>query len=64
MSHQHRRIPTKRTIRTYQHPVANIERQNLSAHGGLCYRDRCLCGAHRDTNVNGRHEERGEWEGA
>lgn len=60
--HTHRRIPTRMTVRSYQAPVAAPEEQNPSAHGNLCMRDMCACGAVRDTNVNGRHQERGPWQ--
>lgn len=36
-------------------------RQNSAAHGNVCVRAVCSCGAVRLTNVNGSHAERGVW---
>lgn len=61
--HIHRRDPRKTTIRAYQSPVAGLEDQEPRAHGGLETTFRCRCGAERRENANGRHVERGAWEG-
>lgn len=60
-THHHRHRPAKgKTIeRCYGGPVA--ERENPAAHGNIVVIDECRCGAHRATNVNGRHIERSEW---
>lgn|GEM_PF-4934588 len=36
--------------------------QNPAAHGGVCEIQICSCGAHRSVNLNGAHEEVGEWD--
>ena len=43
----------------YRGPVARIE--NGAAHGGHRVIERCTCGAGREVNVNGHHEEVGPW---
>lgn len=35
--------------------------EKRAAHGNVCVVDTCRCGAERQTNVNGRHVERGPW---
>ena len=46
--------------RPYAGPVASPE--NPAAHGNTVVREVCnSCGAHRDTNINGRHREAGSW---
>lgn len=42
-------------------PVGPARDQNPAAHGNVCIVETCMCGAERSTNVNGRHEEQGEW---
>ena len=32
-----------------------------AAHGNVTRREECGCGARRDVNVNGWHEEKGYW---
>lgn len=34
---------------------------NGSAHGNICEREWCSCGATRDININGIHTETGPW---
>lgn len=57
--HTHRAVPERQTEQYYSHPVRQPE--NPAAHGGVCFVDRCRCGATRRTNVNGWHRERGPW---
>lgn len=42
--------------------VASGDACNPAAHGGVAWLEHCSCGATREVNTNGRHEERGEWE--
>lgn len=60
MSCQH--IATKITrTRCYSSSV-NTWDPNPAAHGGVCEDVECLdCGARRSENLNGRHEEQGQW---
>lgn len=55
--HKHR--PKTSIERGYDHPVAFPE--NPMAHGNIVQIDTCSCGAVRHTNVNGNHQERGQW---
>lgn len=55
--HKHRAQSTD--VRPFFGPVAKEE--NRAAHGGICERQTCSCGAVREVNSNGRHVERGEW---
>lgn len=56
--HTHKAI--KSVIRPFFGPVSR--KQNPAAHGGICEREFCACGATRDWNLNGSHVERGSWE--
>ncbi|MCH4564373.1 MULTISPECIES: hypothetical protein [Halomonas] len=39
------------------------EHENPAAHGNITRTERCvLCGAERSVNINGIHEEYGEWD--
>lgn len=36
--------------------------ENPAAHGGICVTEECTaCGARRDVNINGCHQENGSW---
>lgn len=36
--------------------------QNPAAHGNICVTEECtVCGAQREVNINGMHDETGEW---
>ena len=59
MAHRHLRLPQGRSVTSYRGPVASPE--NPQAHGGVCFVDRCRCGATRKTNSNGGALERGPW---
>ena len=48
--------------RCFTGPVSR--QQNQAAHGGITRTETCRCGATRRVNVNGRHEEAGDWEAA
>lgn len=45
--------------RAYFGPVSVDE--NRAAHGNICVHETCSCGAERRRNVNGLHEEIGQW---
>lgn len=48
--------------RCFRAPVGPIGDQNRAAHGGVCATVECLaCGARRQENHNGCHEELGHW---
>ena len=55
--HRHKAI--KQEDRVYTAPVSRNE--NPSAHGGVCQRETCSCGARRNINKNGGHWEVGPW---
>lgn len=57
--HRHRAIAAQRHVQAFHGPVASPEVR--AAHGNVCCIDVCACGAHRRTNVNGNHAERGPW---
>lgn len=53
--HKHR-AHGAHVMRPFAGPVS--ARENRAAHGGVCYVDRCRCGAERRTNRNGSAIER------
>ena len=59
MIHKHRVHHT--TTICYRGTVAAVITEDRRAHGGVCFVDRCKCGAKRETNSTGGHIERGRW---
>lgn len=57
MNHRHR--PSKSTVGPFFGPVNTNKRR--AAHGNICVRETCRCGATRLVNRNGVHVERGHW---
>lgn len=57
-THRHTAVTT--IERCFRGSVSS-RRENRAAHGGVCYVERCHCGAERHTNVNGSHEETSGW---
>ena len=47
------------TLMTDHGRVVGTHRE--AAHGGVCERQTCKCGATRDVNINGAHREVGVW---
>ena len=59
--HKHRAIKGK-TRTTCFFGCVGGDRCNPAAHGNATYVDHCKCGARREWNVNGSHDERGAWQ--
>lgn len=57
---KHRHRPATADERPFAGAVSPGD-PNPAAHGGICYVERCDCGAERRTNINGRHFEFGPW---
>ena len=62
--HKHKAKVT--TMRGYSGTAAGAHYtprgEERRAHGGVCHVERCSCGATRETNSNGRYDERGTWQ--
>lgn len=58
---KHRHRPHTTMTVGYRGTAAGVRYENRSAHGAVCIIDTCRCGAKRETNSNGRHDERGPW---
>lgn len=50
------------STRCYTGPVRFDGRANPAAHGGVCFVQRCACGARRVVNASAGHREIGAWE--
>lgn len=48
------------TVR-FASPSRQMESENRAAHGAVRHDETCTCGAVRQTNSNGRHQEVGDW---
>lgn len=59
MAHKHKAV--RETTIGYRGPVGPHWRQNQQAHGGVCFVERCSCGAVRHTNSNGNATESSGW---
>lgn len=57
----HRHKAKTRTTRGYFGGAYGAKHQEPRAAGGVCFVETCACGARRETNSNGRFEERGTW---
>ena len=57
--HRHK-LDTERNY-CFRGPAAGARTENRAAHGNVTVVERCACGATRETNINGRHVERGTW---
>lgn len=62
MSHK---VMEHRVVRSVTVPFAgpvSVKNENPAAHGGVCEVEYCECGAQRECNLNGGHQEIGEWD--
>jgi hypothetical protein len=62
--HRHR-VKTCATV-GWNHCVAATRGEKACdgmAHGGVVFIEHCACGAERQTESNGRHENKGAWSG-
>jgi hypothetical protein len=57
--HRHK-MSTERNY-CFRGPAVGARTENRAAHGNVTVVERCACGATRETNINGRHVERGAW---
>jgi len=60
-AHTHRHRPARERVRGFSAPAKGARRQVRAAHGNVTVTATCRCGLERQTNVNGRHVERGAW---
>lgn len=49
------------TERCFTGPAYGAKHENQRAHGGVCYLERCRCGATRMVNCNAGDREVGSW---
>lgn len=57
MSH----ISFRSETRAFSGPIHGAD-YNRAAHGNVCITEHCRCGATRTSNLNGAHQEVGEWD--
>lgn len=65
--HTHRPSRSREAIRAslrpypFTGPVRFDNRANPAAHGGVCFVQRCACGARRVVNASAGYLEYGDW---